>query len=73
MKARINEKEYREEIKKMSQKELLNLKVALVERKKMIEKIGAVDEGIEQKIAIVDELAGNVQIDKATADLFARN
>ena len=57
----------------MSQKELLNLKVALVERKKMIEKIGAVDEGIEQKIAIVDELAGNVQIDKATADLFARN
>lgn len=73
MKARINEKEYREEIKNLSQAELLNLKMALVERQKMIESLGAVDEGIEQKIAIVDELAGNVQIDKETADLLARN
>ena len=73
MKARINEKEYREEIKNLSQAELLNLKTALVERQKMIENLGAVDEGIEQKIAIVDELAGNVQIDKATADLLERN
>lgn len=73
MKARINEKEYREEIKNLSQAELLNLKMALVERQKMIESLGAVDEGIEQKIAIVDELAGNIQIDKETADLLARN
>lgn len=73
MKARINEKEYREEIKNLSQAELLNLKMALVERQKMIESLGAVEEGIEQKIAIVDELAGNVQIDKETADLLARN
>ncbi len=72
MKARINKKEYREEIKGMSKDELLELKAVLLNRQKQIEELGARDEGIKQKMAVIDKLVGNVTIDKETAELLSR-
>jgi hypothetical protein len=72
MKARINKKEYREEIKGMSKDELLELKVVLMNRQKQIKNLGARDEGLEQKMKVIDKLVGNVTIDKETAELVSR-
>ena len=72
MKARINKKEYREEIKGMSKDELLELKVVLMNRQKQIKNLGARDEGLEQKMKVIDKLVGNVAIDKETAELVSR-
>ena len=72
MKARINKKEYREEIKGMSKDELLELKVVLMNRQKQIKNLGARDEGLEQKMKVIDKLVGNVTIDKETAELISR-
>lgn len=72
MKARINKKEYREEIKGMSKDELIELKVVLMNRQKQIKNLGARDEGLEQKMKVIDKLVGNVAIDKETAELVSR-
>lgn len=72
MKARINKKEYREEIKGMSKDELLELKVVLMNRQKQIKNLGARDEGLEQKMKVIDKLVGNVTIEKETAELVCR-
>lgn len=73
MKTRINKKEYREEIKGMSKEQLLELKVVLMARQNQIELLGARDEGIKDKIAVIDKLVGNETIDEATAKLLANN
>lgn len=72
MKARINKKEYREEIKGMSKEQLLELKVVLMARQNQIEALGARDEGLEQKMEVIDKLVGNVTIEKETAELVSR-
>ena len=73
MRTRINKKEYREEIKGMSKEQLLELKVVLMARQNQIESLGARDEGIKDKIAVIDKLVGNETIDEDTAKLLANN
>ena len=52
--------------------ELLELKVVLMNRQKQIKNLGARDEGLEQKMKVIDKLVGNVTIDKETAELISR-